>query len=151
MNTPLEPAISQQPMVRTSKSNTAKKTQSKGRARTYLLLFMVWSLLITGGLYGAKKYTDFLRQQITTQIAVQTEQQLKAVQLDYQQQITGLKDSVSGDLSKMQTKIDSLNELLAFTKDSANSKTDNSNQLYTQLADVKKKLDDLKKNLDTLQ
>lgn len=151
MNTPLEPAISQQPMVRTSKNSVAKQTRTKGRAKTYLLLFMVWSLLITGGLYGAKKYTDYLRQQMTSQIAMQTEQQLMAVQQDYQKQIAGLKNSVSGDLSKMQTKIDSLNELLAFTKDSANSKTDNSNQLYTQLADVKKKLDDLKKNLDTLQ
>ncbi|UUZ93069.1 hypothetical protein LJK87_49025 [Paenibacillus sp. P25] len=54
-------------------------------------------------------------------------------------------------MAKMQAKIDSINELLAFTKDSASSKTDNSNQLYTQLADVKKKLDDLKKNLDALQ
>ncbi|NHN29211.1 hypothetical protein G9U52_05130 [Paenibacillus sp. S3N08] len=140
-------------MVRTSKSNTANQTKAKpkGRARTYLFLFMVWSLLITGGLYGAKTYTDHLRQQITNQIAMQTEQQLMVVQKDYQKQIAALKDSVSGDLGKMQTKIDSLNELLAFTKDSANSKTDNSNQLYTQLAEVKMKLDDLKKNLDTLQ
>jgi hypothetical protein len=36
-------------------------------------------------------------------------------------------------------------------KDSASSKTDNSNQLYTQLADVKKRLDELKANLDMLK
>jgi chromosome segregation ATPase len=151
MNTPLEPAISQQPMVRTSSQNTNTKSKTKGKGRTYLFLFMIWSLLIAGGLYGAKMYTDYLRQQITAQIAMQTEQQLLVVQQDYQKQLTQLKDSVSGDLTKMQGKIDSLNELLSFTKDSANSKTDNSNQLYTQLGEVKKKLDDLKKNLDTLQ
>lgn len=145
MNTPIEPAAAQaQPMVRTSKPVNKKR-------RTYLFLLMGWTLLIAAGALGAKLYTDHLRQQIAAEIAAQTEQQLQAVQEDYQKQIAQLKDSVSGDLTKMQGKIDSLNELLAFTKDSANSKTDNSNQLYTQLAEVKKKLDDLKKNLDVLQ
>jgi gas vesicle protein len=146
MNTPIEPVAPQaQPMVRTS------KPVNKGTRKTYLYLFLGWTLLIAAGVLGAKLYTDQLRQQIASEIAAQTEQQLQAVQEDYQKQIVQLKDSVSGDLTKMQGKIDSLNELLAFTKDSANSKTDNSNQLYTQLAEVKKKLDDLKKNLDVLQ
>lgn len=146
MNTPIEPAAAQaQPMVRTG------KPVNKAKRRTYVFLLLSWVLLIAAGVYGAKLYTDYLRQQIAAQIAAQTEQQLQAVQEDYQKQITQLKDSVSGDLAKMQGKIDSLNELLAFTKDSANSKTDNSNQLYTQLAEVKKQLDDLKKNLDVLQ
>ncbi|TDG00508.1 hypothetical protein [Paenibacillus piri] len=147
MNTPIEPAASQQPMARTGRPDRSVK----GRGKTYLLLFVSWALLIAAGGYGAKLYTDHLRQQIAQDIAKQTELQLQAVQDDYQKQIAGLKDSVSGDLTKMQSKIDSINELLAFTKDSANSKTDNSNQLYTQLGEVKKKLDDLKKNLDALQ
>ncbi|MCR8633373.1 hypothetical protein [Paenibacillus radicis (ex Xue et al. 2023)] len=146
MNTPIEPAASEQPMAR-----TGKPSKAKGRGRTYLFLFMGWTLLIASGILGAKMYTDQLRQQIAQDIAAQTEQQLQAVQEDYQKQISQLKDNVSGDLVKMQSKIDSLNELLAFTKDSANSKTDNSNQLYTQLGEVKKKLDDLKKSLDVLQ
>jgi hypothetical protein len=54
-------------------------------------------------------------------------------------------------MTKLQIKIDSFNELLAFAKDNANSRTDNSNQLYTQLAEVKKKLDELKNSLDVLQ
>lgn len=144
MNTPIEPAVYEQPMVRSGKP-------LKGRKKIYLFLFMGWTLLIALGALGAKLYTDHLRQQIAAEIAQQTELQLQAVQEDYQKQIAQLKESVSGDLSKMQGKIDSLNELLAFTKDSANSKTDNSNQLYTQLNEVKKKLDELKKNLDVLQ
>ncbi|MFE5318679.1 hypothetical protein ACFQ88_08225 [Paenibacillus sp. NPDC056579] len=144
MNTPIEPAVYEQPLVRNAKP-------MRGRKRIYLFLFMGWTLLIAMGVLGAKMYTDYLRQQIAAEIAQQTEVQLQAVQEDYQKQIGQLKESVSADLSKMQGKIDSLNELLAFTKDSANSKTDNSNQLYTQLNEVKKKLDELKKNLDVLQ
>jgi UDP-N-acetylglucosamine:LPS N-acetylglucosamine transferase len=146
MNTPVETAISQQHVAR-----TAKVSQAKSKTKTYMLLFMGWTLLIATGALGAKLYTDHLRQQIAAEISKQTELQLQTVQDDYQKQITVLKDSVTGDLSKMQGKIDSINELLAFTKDSANSKTDNSNQLYTQLGEVKKKLDELKKNLDVLQ
>ncbi|MCZ8516452.1 hypothetical protein O9H85_29515 [Paenibacillus filicis] len=142
---PIEPAA-EQPFTRTGK---VKKEQE--HPRTYLYLFLAWALLIGLGVWGAKAYTDHLRHQIASEIAKQTEDQLAAVQEDYKKQVTQLKDSVTADMSKMQAKIDSVNELLAFTKDSANSKTDNSNQLYTQLADVKKKLDDLKKNLDALQ
>jgi septation ring formation regulator EzrA len=146
MNTPIESAASLQPVARTSKAS-----QTKVKRKTYIILFTGWFMLIAAALYGAKLYTDYLSHQIAAQISRQTEQQLQTVQEDYQKQLAQLKDSVSGDLSKMQGKIDSINELLAFTKDSANNKTDNSNQLYTQLDEVKKKLDDLKKNLDVLQ
>jgi len=112
---------------------------------------MGWGMLIAVGVAATMMYTDHLRQQISTDIAQQTQQQLQVIQQDYQKQVSQLKDSVSSDMKTLQAKVDSLNELLAFTKDSANSKTDNSNQLYTQLADVKKKLDELTKNLDVLK
>jgi hypothetical protein len=51
----------------------------------------------------------------------------------------------------MESKIQTLNELLTFAKDNADSKTDNSNKLYTQLAEVKKQLNELKRNLDVLK
>ncbi|TVY10373.1 hypothetical protein [Paenibacillus cremeus] len=144
MNTPIEPAA-QPPAVRTTRPKTKKS------ARIYVLLFFLWALLIAGGVFGAKWYTDLLKQQIASEISKQTEAQLAEIADDYQKQVAQLKDSLTSDMARMQTKIDSVNELLAFTKDSANSKTDNSNQLYTQLADMKKKLDDLKKSLDALQ
>ncbi|WP_248930314.1 hypothetical protein [Paenibacillus hamazuiensis] len=145
MSTPIETTAVPQPAARNTRS------AAKVKPRTYIFLLMGWILLIAVGVLGAKMYADYLTKQVEAQIAAQTEAQLKQVQEDYQKQVTQLKESVSADMSKMQTKIDSLNELLAFTKDSANSKTDNSNQLYTQLNDVKKKLDDLKKSLDVLQ
>jgi esterase/lipase len=144
MNTPLEKSVADQPTVRAVRSPKAKP-------RTYLFLLAGWILLVTIGVLGAKWYADYLTKRIEQEIAAQTEQQLKAVQEDYQKQVSQLKESVTAEMAKMQTKINALNELLAFTKDSANNKTDNSNQLYTQLSEVKKKLDELKKNLDVLQ
>lgn len=85
-------------------------------------------------------------------MARQMEQQLQAVREDYHKQVSELKDSVASDMRKMQTKVDSLNDLLAFANDTAGPKTDNGGQLYAQLDEIKKKLDELKKkNLDVLQ
>ncbi|SDN25404.1 hypothetical protein SAMN04487897_102288 [Paenibacillus sp. yr247] len=128
----------------------ASKAAKVGK-KTYVYLFVGWVMLVAIGVAAAMLYTEHLRQKIATDIAQQTQQQLQVVQQDYQKQVNQLKDSVTTDMKALQTKVDSLNELLAFTKDSANSKTDNSNQLYTQLADVKKKLDELQKNLDVLK
>ena len=96
-------------------------------------------------------YTDYLRKQLSAELASQTEQQLQVLQAQYQQQLDEFKAGVTSDIATLQSKVDSFNELLAFTKDSANSKTDNSNQLYTQLQEVKNKLDELKQNLDVLK
>lgn len=140
--------------IETTTANSFPRAASKAakvRKKTYVYLFVGWVMLIAIGVAAAMMYTEHLRQKIATDIAQQTQQQLQVVQQDYQKQVTQLKDSVATDMKALQTKVDSLNELLAFTKDSANSKTDNSNQLYTQLADVKKKLEELQKNLDVLK
>ncbi|WP_163854177.1 hypothetical protein [Paenibacillus elgii] len=123
----------------------------KPMKKTYLILALVWAVLVGSGAWGGKLYTDHLKRQLKEELAVQTNEQLTAVQEQYQKQIAELKDNMTGEMAKLQTKVDAVNELLAFTKDSASSKTDNSNQLYTQLAEVKKKLEDLKKQLDALQ
>jgi cell division protein FtsB len=146
MSTPLESVTSQQVFTR-----TAKPAKTKSRKGTYLLLIFSWMLLIGTGVMGAMLYTEHLKLQITQDISSQTAGQLQQFQTDYTAQIAQLKDSMSEDMAVLQKKVDSLNELLAFTKDSANSKTDNSNQLYTQLSDVKNQLDELKKNLDVLK
>lgn len=125
--------------------------RGKATTKTYVLLFIAWAALVAGGMWGAKMYTDHLRTQIASDIAKQTGEQLAAVKAQYEAELAQLKESIGADMTQMQTKIDSVGELLAFTKDSANEKTDNSNQLYTQLAEVKKQLDDLKKDLDALQ
>jgi peptidoglycan hydrolase CwlO-like protein len=124
---------------------------SRPSRKNYILFFISWFMLIAIGVMSAMLYADHLKEQIKTELGQQTEAQLLAVKQNYETQLDQLKTDVTADMAEMQKKIDTFNELLAFTKDSANSKTDNSNQLYTQLAEVKQKLDELKKNLDVLK
>jgi hypothetical protein len=65
--------------------------------------------------------------------------------------LEALKVNVNQEMASLQSKVELLNQLLAFNKDNASTKVDNSNQLYTQLAEVKKKLAELQKNLDVLK
>lgn len=143
MSMPLE--AGSQPYVRTAKAAKPKKKH------TYKILFLIWVFLIACGVWGTKIYSDHLRDQIAERITTETKAQLDMIQKDYQAQVSDLKTTVQSDMASLQAKVDALNELLAFTKDSANSKTDNSNQLYTQLNEVKKKLEELEKNLDVLK
>ncbi|WP_442601560.1 hypothetical protein [Paenibacillus sp. KN14-4R] len=144
MNTPIGAASSEA-------MHTRNAPQTRVKKNTYRKLFIAWIVLILSGASLTFLYTNYLKNQVARDIAHQTEQQLQIVQQDYQKQVTTLKETMQADMTRMQAKVDSLNELLAFTKDSANSKTDNSNQLYTQLAEVKKQLDELKANLDVLK
>lgn len=148
MNTQLESVAT--PAMAPARTNKSTKAVTS-RRKSYILFFMSWFLLIATGILGAVWYTQHIKQQITAELSNQTQLQIQTLQTDYQKQLDTLKDSFTSDMSKLQAKVDSFNELLAFSKDSANSKTDNSNQLYTQLQEVKKKLDELKKNLDVLQ
>jgi len=130
--------------------SSRSETKKKSKAINYLIFLLIWLLLIASGIVAALKYTEHLKMQITQEVTAQTRQQLAQIQQDYQKQIDQMKQNVDDNI-KMQTKIDSFNQLLTFVKDSASSKTDNSNQLYTQLNDVKKQLDELKKSLDVLK
>jgi esterase/lipase len=143
MSLPLE--AREQSYVRSAKPATAKKKH------TYKFLLLIWVFLIACGVWGTKAYSDRLRDQIASRISEENKVQLDIIQKDYQAQITDLKTTVQSDMTRLQAKVDALTELLAFTKDSANSKTDNSNQLYTQLAEVKKQLEALERNLDVLK
>lgn len=131
--------------ARSAKSTSAKKKH------TYKFLLLFWVFLVACGVWGTKLYSDSLRDQIAARISEDNRVQLSAIQQDYQSQIDGLRSTVQDDMAKLQAKVDSLTELLAFTKDSANSKTDNSNQLYTQLTEVKQQLEALERNLEVLK
>jgi peptidoglycan hydrolase CwlO-like protein len=148
MSTPIEANVG--PSVASARSAKSAKS-AKSIKKSYLLFFSSWFFLIASGVLGTMLYTEHLKTQLSSHLANQTEAQLQTMQTQYQQQLDQLKASVTTDISALQAKVDSFNELLAFTKDSANSKTDNSNQLYSQLAEVKKKLDELKANLDVLK
>jgi uncharacterized protein HemX len=115
------------------------------------LFLAVWILLIAAGLLGTIWYTGKIKQQLTDQIKHQTAQQIAAMQTDYEAQLRKLETNFSSEITKVQGKVDALNELLEFSKDNASSKTDNSNKLYTQMNEVQKKLNELEKDLDVLK
>ncbi|MBW7458889.1 hypothetical protein ACFOLF_27595 [Paenibacillus sepulcri] len=137
--------------IQTTTYNRQEQSVPRKRRSTFLLFVSVWIILIAGGVTGAIWYTDQIKEQMTLEISQQTAQQISAMQTDYQNRIKQLQTDFSGQITKVQGKVDALNELLEFTKDNASNKTDNSNKLYTQMSEVKKELDELKKSLDVLK
>lgn len=107
--------------------------------------------MVGSGIAGAKLYSDRIQQEVTADLQQQTAHQIAAMQQQFDSQLRQLDASYTEQLTQMQGKIQALNELLTFTKDNADSKTDNSNKLYSQLAQVQKQLNELKKSLDVLK
>ncbi|MNE61689.1 hypothetical protein D3C80_1569170 [compost metagenome] len=99
------------------------------------------------GVYAVYSYTNYLKQQVLSELSAQSQQQLTVLKTDYESRIAVLSEEVK----ELQNTVQTFNELLTFTKDNASSKTDNSNKLYTQLSEVKKQLDALKKEMDLLK
>lgn len=128
-----------------------RKTRKKRGKRTFLVFIGVWLVLICSGILGAKWYTDRIQQKIAADLERQTASQITAMQQTYEARMLELETNYTADLAELKAKVDALNELLTFTKDNADSKTDNSNKLYTQLNEVKKQLNELKKSLDVLK
>ncbi|PLT44852.1 MULTISPECIES: hypothetical protein [Paenibacillus] len=112
---------------------------------------IAWIVIIAAGVAGAWFYTQRLQQELAVQIQQQTDRQIAEMQSGYDARLQQLESGYASQLAELQGKVDSLNELLAFNRDNASSKTDNSNKLYTQLSQVQKQLDELKKNLDVLK
>jgi esterase/lipase len=135
-----------------SRGNTSRNGQVPTHPKkTYRFLIILWIMLVGLGLTGSYYYTNYLKDQLMADLAQQNKAQLQSIQMDYQQQLTDLKTTINQKVVELDSKVEQLNQLLAFTKDNASTKVDNSNQLYTQLAEVKKKLIELQKNLDVLK
>ncbi|MHA6482719.1 hypothetical protein ACX1C1_12535 [Paenibacillus sp. strain BS8-2] len=138
--------------LETTMASRQEHVARKRRSVVSLVIFIgVWMILIGGGFYMAKWYTDKMQQDITADIEQQTSAQLSEMQSIYDTKLTDLETAYTAEMTELKGKIDALNELLTFTKDNADTKTDNSNKLYTQLNEVKKQLDELKKSLDVLK
>lgn len=124
---------------------TSRIQTSKGSSAKWFLLF--WILIIAIGATAAYLYSNHVKQQMITAIKADTERQIAALQTDYETRLNGM----SKEMNELQSKVDSFNELLTFTKDNASSKTDNSNKLYTQLNEVQKQLNTLQKKMELLK
>ncbi|MGU3473389.1 hypothetical protein ACLBWT_19845 [Paenibacillus sp. D51F] len=119
--------------------------------RSPVPFLIAWLLITAAGIAGAWFYTQHLQQQMSLQIQQQTDMQIAELQARYDEKLDMLESGYQTELAALNSKVQSLNELLAFTRDNASGKTDNSNKLFTQLSEVQKQLDELKKNLDVLK
>ncbi|GGN92172.1 hypothetical protein [Saccharibacillus kuerlensis] len=130
----------------TGPTSAPSRTMKKDRLPVrWFLLF--WILLIALFVYAAYEYSQRLQEQTLSALQTQTETQMAELRADYENQFSEL----NGQVAALQNKVDSFNELLTFTKDNANNKTDNSNKLYTQLNEVKAQLSQLQKKMDLLK
>ncbi|MFC5471398.1 hypothetical protein ACFPPD_22165 [Cohnella suwonensis] len=129
-----------------------RETPPRNKKRgAFLFFLLLWVVLIACGTLGAKWYSDRIQQRVALDVSRQTAAQISEMQQLYDSRIAKMETGYQEQIAKMESKIQSLNELLTFAKDNADTKTDNSNKLYTQLAEVKKQLADLKKSLDVLK
>ncbi|MGO4540128.1 hypothetical protein [Paenibacillus sp. YIM B09110] len=131
--------------------STDMTRRKKRNGRALILFACLWLVLISSGIYGAKWYTDRIQQNISESLEQQTASQITAMQQTYEARMKELETNYTADIADLGAKVDALNELLTFTKDNADSKTDNSNKLYTQLNEVKKQLNELQKSLEVLK
>lgn len=130
----------------------AEERRARTRTKPSVLPFIaLWIVLIGAGIAGAVWYTDHVKQQMSADLSAQTARQIEAVQADYTKQLQEIRTSYETQMAALESKVQSLNELLTFDKDNATDKTDNSNKLYTQISELKKQLDQLKQNLDVLK
>ncbi|AGA59069.1 hypothetical protein Theco_3008 [Thermobacillus composti KWC4] len=133
---------------RTSRASRRSRSASKAAV---LLLTVIWLLLIAGGAAGAAWYAGELQARMTADIEQQTAAKIAAMQQEVETRMTELEASFRAEIDTVEAKVNALNELLTFARDNANEDTDNSNLLYTQLNEVKAKLEELQKQLDVLK
>ncbi|MDR0268758.1 hypothetical protein [Paenibacillus sp.] len=119
----------------------------KGNSRSVKLVLLIWILLIAAGITAAYLYSNHLKQDMLQQLQTDSRKQMDELKIHYEAKF----EELSGEVKELESKVQSFNELLTFTKDNATNKTDNSNKLYTQLNEVKKQLNTLQQKMDLLK
>lgn len=111
------------------------------------LILLIWVLLIGAGVTAAYFYSNHLKQSMIDQLDAKWQSETELIKADYTAQLADLSEEVKA----LQSKVDTFNELLEFTKDNSSEKTDNSNKLYSQLNEVRQQLSNLQKQMDLLK
>ncbi|GIP27953.1 hypothetical protein J23TS9_30830 [Paenibacillus sp. J23TS9] len=111
------------------------------------LVLLIWILLIAAGITAAYLYSNHVKHEMLQQLQADSHKQMNELKMSYEAKF----EALSGEVKELESKVQSFNELLTFTKDNATSKTDNSNKLYTQLNEVKKQLNTLQQKMDLLK
>jgi len=128
----------------------SRRSKSAPRAAV-LLMIAFWLLLVAGGAAGAAWYAGELRARMTADIERQTAAQINAMQRQVETRLAELETSFRAEIDAVEAKVAELNELLTFARDNAGRDTDDSGRLYTQLSEVRDKLEQLQKQLDVLK
>lgn len=131
-----------------------KRKQRTKKRRNRLILFnffMLWLLLIVGGFYGAYMYMNQAEARIIEQMRQETEQKLQTLESSYEQRISELDSSYEEKLASLSEQINELNQLLTFVKDNSSDKNADSNQLYSQINEIKAQLQKLQKSMELLK
>lgn len=135
-------SYSTEPMT-TSEPLRSRRT----RRPSVKIVLLIWFLLIGAGVTTAYWYSNYLKQSMLDQLDARIQAQTEVMKVDYSAQLAALSEQVE----QLNSKVETFNELLTFTKDNASDKTDNSNKLYSQLSDVKNQLAKLQKQMELLK
>ncbi|MGE7827166.1 hypothetical protein [Paenibacillus sp. NPDC093718] len=122
-----------------------EEVHQKGPSTKWFWVF--WIVLIGLGTTAAYLYSNHLKEQVVVQLQQDTRQEMASFKAEYDQRFNELVQ----EMDEMQSKVQSFNELLTFTKDQASGKTDNSNKLYSQLSQVEKQLKELERKMELLK
>ncbi|MEK4249365.1 hypothetical protein NSQ99_07185 [Paenibacillus sp. FSL W7-1287] len=133
----------------------AEKRKERAKKRRSKLLFvnfmMLWLLLIACGLYGAHTYMNHVEQSLADQLSQETEQRLIELETSFNTKLSELDSSYNEKIAALGEQIEELNQLLTFVKDNSSNNNDNSNQLYSQINDIKAQLQKLQKSMELLK
>ncbi|KOP66909.1 hypothetical protein AMS62_17950 [Bacillus sp. FJAT-18019] len=124
---------------------TREEVHQKGPSTKWFWVF--WIVLIGLGTTAAYLYSNQLKEQVVIQLQEDTRKEMASFKAEYDQKFNELVQ----EMDEMQSKVQSFNELLTFTKDQASGKTDNSNKLYSQLNEVEKQLKVLERKMELLK
>ncbi|MED5019091.1 hypothetical protein P9847_17415 [Paenibacillus chibensis] len=133
--------------MQTSTQPSAPYQNRTKKSPSVKIVLLIWILLIAAGITAAYLYSNHLKHEMLQQLQRDSRQQMNELKLSYEAKF----EALSGEVKELESKVQSFNELLTFTKDNATSKTDNSNKLYTQLNEVKKQLSVLQQKMDLLK
>ncbi|MNJ32629.1 hypothetical protein D3C77_272990 [compost metagenome] len=119
----------------------------RNRRPSVKMVLFTWILLIALGTTVTFLYSNYMKKSMLEQLNLQMNNQMTIIKDDYAAKLGEL----SAQIKELESKVQTFNELLTFTKDNTSDKTDNSNKLYSQLNDVKQQLAKLQSQMDLLK
>ncbi|MBO2943557.1 hypothetical protein JJQ72_06130 [Paenibacillus sp. F411] len=135
------------PILQTENESPYPSREASRKSPKARYFWLFWLFMIGAGVAAAYYYSNHLQQEMMLGLQQDTQREMAALKAQYDSRFAEL----SAQMSEIDSKVQSFNELLTFTKDQATGETDNSNKLYTQLNDVRQQLSKLEKKLELLK